>query len=146
MHTQLVSAKNSFTINLRIYYEDTDAGGIVYYANYLKYFERGRTEWLRACGLNQQHIAEVEELMFVVKNASIDYKLPAKLDDEIKINVEIEQLKKASIVFKQQAWCMNKAQAILLAEGKVTIACVNTRTLRPQAISETILQQIKNYL
>lgn len=146
MHTQLVSAKNTFHIDIRIYYEDTDAGGIVYYANYLKFFERGRTEWLRACGLNQQHIAEVEQLMFVVKNASVDYKHPAKLDDEIRVNVEIEQLKKASIVFKQQAWCIKEGQSQLLAEGNITIACVNTRTLRPQAISEQILLHIKNYL
>jgi acyl-CoA thioester hydrolase len=73
-----------FTWTVRVYYEDTDAGGIVFYANYLKFFERARTEWLRALGVGQQLMAEEHGALFVVKNTSVDYHAPARLDDELK--------------------------------------------------------------
>jgi acyl-CoA thioester hydrolase len=119
-----------FTWPVRIYYEDTDAGGIVFYANYLKFFERARTEWLRACGVNQQVLAETEGAIFVVKNASIDYHAPARLDDEVSLTLSIEKLGRASVQFLQQAWRGD----VLLAGASVKVGCVDAVTLRPRPL------------
>jgi acyl-CoA thioester hydrolase len=115
---------------VRIYYEDTDAGGIVFYANYLKFFERARTEWLRACGVDQQVLAETEGAIFVVKNANIDYHAPAKLDDEVSLTLSIEKLGRASVQFLQQAWRGD----VLLASASVKVGCVDAATLRPRPL------------
>jgi len=119
-----------FTWPVRIYYEDTDAGGIVFYANYLKFFERARTEWLRASGVNQQMLAETDGAIFVVKNANIDYHAPAKLDDELKLTLTIEKLGRASVQFLQQAWRGD----VLLASASVKVGCVDAATLRPRPL------------
>jgi acyl-CoA thioester hydrolase len=115
---------------VRIYYEDTDAGGIVFYANYLKFFERARTEWLRAVGVNQQDLSEQEGAIFVVKNASIDYHAPAKLDDVLNLTLSIEKLGRASVQFHQQAW----RGEVLLASASVKVGCVDAATLRPRSL------------
>lgn len=115
---------------VRIYYEDTDAGGIVFYANYLKFFERARTEWLRASGVNQQDLADTEGVIFVVKNANIDYHAPAKLDDEVSLTLSIEKLGRASVQFLQQAWRGD----VLLASASVKVGCVDAVTLRPRPL------------
>lgn len=115
---------------VRIYYEDTDAGGIVFYANYLKFFERARTEWLRASGVNQQDLADTEGAIFVVKNANIDYHAPAKLDDEVNLTLSIEKLGRASVQFLQQAWRGD----VLLASASVKVGCVDAVTLRPRPL------------
>jgi acyl-CoA thioester hydrolase len=115
---------------VRIYYEDTDAGGIVFYANYLKFFERARTEWLRAVGVNQQELSELEGAIFVVKNASIDYHAPAKLDDVLNLTLSIEKLGRASVQFVQQAW----RGEVLLASASVKVGCVDAATLRPRSL------------
>jgi len=119
-----------FTWPVRIYYEDTDAGGIVFYANYLKFFERARTEWLRAAGVNQQALAEQDGAIFVVKNASIDYHAPAKLDDVLNLTLSIEKLGRASVQFTQQAWRGD----VLLASASVKVGCVDAATLRPRSL------------
>jgi len=119
-----------FTWPVRIYYEDTDAGGIVFYANYLKFFERARTEWLRASGVNQQILAETDGAIFVVRNANIDYHAPAKLDDELKLTLTIEKLGRASVQFLQQAWRGD----VLLASASVKVGCVDAATLRPRPL------------
>ena len=118
-----------FTWKVRVYYEDTDAGGIVYYANYLKFFERARTEWLRSIGVDQRDLLEQHDAMFVVKNASADYHAPAKLDELLELTLSIEKLGRASIVFVQQAW----RGTTLLNTAQVTVACVNG-ALRPRAL------------
>ena len=120
----------AFTWQVRIYYEDTDAGGIVFYANYLKFFERARTEWLRATGVNQQTLAEQEGAIFVVKHASIDYQAPAKLDDVLDLTLSIEKLGRASVQFVQQAWRCDT----LLASAQVKVGCVDAITLRPRPL------------
>src|SRR5690606_29701972 len=79
------------TLRIRVYYEDTDAGGVVYYANYLKYFERARTEWLRQLGVDQSQLAKTERRLFVVKSVEIQYRRPAKLDDELIIHTRSEE-------------------------------------------------------
>jgi len=119
-----------FTWPIRVYYEDTDAGGIVFYANYLKFFERARTEWLRACGVNQQQLLQEDAAIFVVRHASVDYHAPAKLDDALNLTLNIEKLGRASVLFVQEAWCGD----VLLASARVKVACVDAATLRPRSL------------
>jgi acyl-CoA thioester hydrolase len=119
---------------LRIYYEDTDACGIVYYANYLKYFERARSEWLRHTGINQQELANQQQSMFVVKSAMIDYHIPAKLDDELIVTTHIEKLGQASLVFLQEIW----RDKDCLVSGRFKLGCVHTHTVRPRAIPPSV--------
>ncbi len=130
--TQLdqLNATHHFRWPLRVYYEDTDAGGIVYYANYLKYFERARTEWLRHVGVNQRELALQEQVVFVVKSAQMDYHLPARLDDELILTTAIEKQGRASLVFVQEAWCGERC----LVQGRFKVGCVGAQTLRPCAI------------
>jgi acyl-CoA thioester hydrolase len=132
---------SEFTWEVRVYYEDTDAGGIVYYANYLKFFERARTEWLRAIGVTQQKLVEEEDAMFVVKNVSADYHAPAKLDDALELTLVIEKLGRASVVFRQQAWC----GTTLLNTAHVKVGCVDS-ALRPRALPETVAARMRAYV
>lgn len=136
--TDTVNMPSVFTWNVRVYYEDTDAGGIVYYANYLKFFERARTEWLRAIGVGQQALLENHQAMFVVKNVSADYHAPAKLDDEVRLTLAIEKLGRASIIFLQQAWC----GAVLLNTARVKIGCVDA-AMRPRAIPPEVAARMQ---
>jgi len=121
-----------FTWPVRVYYEDTDAGGIVYYANYLKFFERARTEWLRAAGVGQQAILDAQGTGFVVKSVQIDYHAAARLDDEIVLTLDVIKLGRASVTFSQQA--LRGEQ--LLAAAQVKVACVDLATLRPRALPD----------
>jgi acyl-CoA thioester hydrolase len=130
-----MSLENQFNFSLRVYYEDTDAGGIVYYANYLKFFERARTEWLRALGINQSNFLE-QNHAFVVTNVAMENIGSAKLDDYLTINTSITLLKRASIVFEQQLY--NQHQT-LLCKATVKVASVNLATAKPCAIPTTIL-------
>lgn len=117
---------------VRVYYEDTDAGGIVYYANYLKFFERARTEWLRAAGVSQQSMLDEHGAGFVVRSAQIDYHASARLDDEITLTLDIAKAGRASVVFSQQAL----RGELLLASAHVKVGCVDLHTLRPRAIPD----------
>src|SRR5258708_13111263 len=117
----------TFDWPLRVYYEDTDAGGIVFYANYLKFFERARTEWLRACGIDQRTLAESDGVLFVVKRTALDYSAPARLDDLIHVVSRIERLGRASVDFHQEP-CRD---GVLLACGAIKLASFTLRTLRP---------------
>jgi len=124
---------------LRVYYEDTDAGGIVYYANYLKFFERARTEWLRQLGVNQSDFLE-RNLGFVVRKVEMDNIASAKLDDLLTVTSEILDLKRASLVFFQKVTNQNQQ---LLSTAKVRVACVNMNLAKPCAIPEAILGAFK---
>lgn len=119
-----------FTWSVRVYYEDTDAGGIVFYANYLKFFERARTEWLRALGIGQHAMLQEHGAIFVVKNTNVDYHAPARLDDELKLTLGIEKVGRASVQFTQQAWRGEQ----LLTSAAVKVGCVDAATLRPRAL------------
>jgi acyl-CoA thioester hydrolase len=121
---------------LRVYWEDTDAGGIVFYANYLKFFERARTEWLRALGVQQQALRERTGAMFVVTHTSMQYRAPARLDDALEITVALQHAGRASLELAQQAW----RDGALLVEGEVRIGCVAAASLRPCRIPEEILR------
>ncbi|QGZ41938.1 acyl-CoA thioester hydrolase [Pseudoduganella flava] len=132
---------SEFTWEVRVYYEDTDAGGIVYYANYLKFFERARTEWLRAIGVGQQELLHEQDAMFVVKNVSADYHAPAKLDDALNLTLVIEKLGRASVVFRQQAWC----GSTLLNTALVKVGCVDS-ALRPRALPDAVAERMRAYV
>ncbi|WP_199271690.1 tol-pal system-associated acyl-CoA thioesterase [Paraglaciecola sp. L3A3] len=123
------------THNIRVYYEDTDAGGIVYYANYLKFFERARTEWLRSMGTQQDILLE-HSVGFVVKRVEMDNHAPARFNQLLSIQSEIVELKRASLVFKQ---IIISPDEQCLVSALIRVACVNLSTMKPQAIPENIL-------
>ncbi len=134
----------SQNFSLRVYYEDTDAGGIVYYANYLKFFERARTEWLRELGINQVKFLE-QNIGFVVRKVEMNNIASAKLDDLLNVNSAITTLKRASLVFYQQI--TNQAQQVICT-ATVHIACINfhsndSQRAKPVAIPESILGAFK---
>jgi acyl-CoA thioester hydrolase len=129
-----------FTWAVRVYYEDTDAGGIVFYANYLKFFERARTEWLRALGIGQQELLEREGAVFVVKNVSLDYHLPARLDDQVTLNLTVEKLGRASVQFAQQAWLGEQ----LLTSASVKVGCVDAATMRPRSLPDATAAKMRS--
>ena len=124
-----------FTFRCRVYYEDTDAGGIVYYVNYLKFMERARTECLRELGFFQSALA-CEGLLFVVHSAEARYHAPARLDDELLVSAEVIALNRASLRFRQQV--RRAADDVLLCEGQFMVACVRTDNLKPRAIPQTL--------
>jgi len=129
-----------FTWTVRVYYEDTDTGGVVYYANYLKFFERARTEWLRAAGFGQQALAVDQGLQFVVARIECDYKRPARLDDLIDLDVRVIQAGRVSVVFEQTA----RRGDEVLATARVRAGCVDTRTLAPRPMPASMLQAMKS--
>jgi acyl-CoA thioester hydrolase len=129
-------------LEIRVYYEDTDAVGVVYYANYLKFFERGRTEWLRRLGVDQSELAQREHRMFVVRRVKVDYRKPARLDDLIAVHSQITRVGSASIDFEQRIAC----GAELLCQSDIQICCVDTNRFRPAAFSHdlrTLLQKVQ---
>ncbi|QLB40977.1 tol-pal system-associated acyl-CoA thioesterase [Mannheimia pernigra] len=123
---------------IRVYYEDTDAGGVVYHANYLNFFERARTEFLRQCNFSQQALL-AQSLAFVVKKIEIEYKLPARLDDLLNVETTISEFKKATMVFKQTLWKQN----VCLSVATVTIASVDLVKMKPVAIPDDIHQALQ---
>ncbi|WP_076795719.1 MULTISPECIES: tol-pal system-associated acyl-CoA thioesterase [Mycetohabitans] len=132
------AARPGFIWPVRVYFEDTDAGGIVFYANYLKFFERARTEWLRAGGIDQRQLADTQQVMFVVRSTAVDYRAPARLDDVLIIESRIERLGPASVDFYQQASCDGK----VLSTGTIRVACVQRTTIRPVPLPDTVRQAL----
>ena len=124
-----------FTWRARVYWEDTDGGGVVYYANYLRFMERARTEWLRAKGHVQSELAEKHGFVFAVVEAHVNYRRPARLDDEIDITCEPVPEGSASIRFRQAI----RRGDTTLVEGEVRVACVDARTFRPKRLPEFII-------
>ena len=125
----------SFVHGCRVYFEDTDAGGIVYYVNYLKFMERARTERLRSLGFAQSQLAE-EGLLFVVHSVSARYLAPAKLDDQLLVSAEVIELNRASLRFRQQV--RRVADGVVLCEGQFLVACVRADNFKPRAIPEAL--------
>jgi acyl-CoA thioester hydrolase len=123
-------ADSAFSHVLRVYWEDTDAGGVVFYANMLKFFERARTEWLRSQGVGQQALREATGAIFVVAETHVRWLQPARLDDELRVTVCVRDAARASLRIAQQAW----RGSTLLAEGEIRIGCVDAGTFRPRRI------------
>jgi acyl-CoA thioester hydrolase len=137
------TGRPAFTWAVRVYYEDTDTGGIVFYANYLKFFERARTEWLRAAGVTQQALAETARIMFVVRSTAVDYHAPAKLDDELKLSVVVEKLGRASVNFYQEAWVEDGDVVRRVASGRIRVGCIGVGDTRPIPLPEQILAPLR---
>ncbi|MCL2523581.1 MAG: tol-pal system-associated acyl-CoA thioesterase [Betaproteobacteria bacterium] len=129
----------AFTLPVRVYYEDTDAGGVVYYANYLRFFERCRTEWMRQIGYDQSALAVEAGIGFVARKASCEYRRPARLDDCLTVGLEVEKLTPVRIVFRQQVRRGDEE----LVVGSVEIACVNMTTMRPAPIPDDLYRQLE---
>lgn len=128
-----------FSVAMRIYWEDTDAAGIVFYANYLKFFERARTEWLRSFGLNQDKLAQEEGLIFVVRRALLDFVRPARLDDMLEITVEPLKLARVYVELAQEA----RRGAQVLARAEIRVACLNLRDFKPVAMPQSLRESIQ---
>jgi acyl-CoA thioester hydrolase len=135
--------KAVFTFPIRIYWEDTDAGGIVFYANYLKFFERARTEWLRSLGVEQQSLKDESGGMFVVSETQLKYFSPARLDDLLEVTAQTAESGRASMVLTQQAWLNAAGQRKLLAEGTIRIGWVDSHTMKPGRIPAKILEALQ---
>lgn len=129
----------TFSWQVRVYYEDTDFGGVVYYANYLRFFERARTEWLRALGADHQSLAADKGLVFVVRRAEIDFVRAARLDDLLDITVEPAEKRLASMVLRQRALRGGEP----MAEALIQIACVRREDYRPVAIPPEFLERMQ---
>jgi acyl-CoA thioester hydrolase len=125
----------AFAHRVRIYWEDTDAGGVVFYANYLKFFERARTEWLRSLGFEQQRMKQESGSVFIVTRTALRYRRPARLDDLLEVDVRVHERRQATLTLAQRAFC----KSALLAEGEITIACVEAETFRPRRIPVDLL-------
>jgi acyl-CoA thioester hydrolase len=133
-----------FGFPLRVYWEDTDAGGIVFYANYLKFMERGRTEWLRALGFNQQVLREQVGGMFVVSETAVKYHQPARLDDALWVTARVQDAGRVSLTIAQQVLLHRQDQPdALLAEGTIRIGWVDSHTLKPGRIPAPVLEALK---
>lgn len=141
MSTGTIREKKHF-FDVRVYYEDTDAGGIVYYANYLKFAERGRTEFLRHLGFNQQALAAEKDFCFVVSKASVTYLTPLRLDDVIEVQTKIESCSKISITFKQDL-CKNNQSAATL---NVVVVGLDSKTDRPKALPQDIKEKMMEFM
>jgi acyl-CoA thioester hydrolase len=127
-----------FRWHVRVYYEDTDAAGLVYYANYLKYFERCRTEWLRSFGIDQRDLAQRQRVQFVVADLAVQYHRPARLDDALTIETTIAEQARSYLVFQQQA----RRDSELLASARVKVACVETGRLSPVRLPQLLVERL----
>jgi acyl-CoA thioester hydrolase len=135
---------SAFRWPVRVYWEDTDGAGIVYYASYLRFLERARTEWLRSCGHSQQELSRERGIVFAVASLTVEYRSPARLDDELEVTCEPEPLGAASVGFAQRIYRVapGGGKAAPLLEAKVRVACVDARTLRPQRLPSFLTEVI----
>ena len=127
-----------FSWPVRVYYEDTDAGGVVFYANYLKFFERARTEMLRSFGFEQDQLIAEENIIFVVRSVEVDYLKPARFNEQIEVGAKIIEKKRTSLIFEQ---VITRKQDVL-CNGKIRIACLDAESMRPKPIPNAILEQL----
>ena len=147
----MTSSHGEFRWPVRVYWEDTDAGGIVFYANYLKFFERSRTEWLRTMGVQQQRLRDSTGGMFVVTETRIRYHRPARLDDELIVTARLLELGRASLIIGQQALLISEHKDIplssrpdaLLSEGHIRIGWVDASSMRPARLPAAIVSRLR---
>lgn len=130
----------TFVWSVRIYYEDTDSGGVVYYANYLKYMERARTEWLRSCGIEQDVLLREQNVMFAVRAIQMDYHRPAHFNDLLDVVTQVLAVRGASLLFAQDIQRHGSEKP--LCSAQVKIACVNTHSLRANRIPPLLIRRI----
>jgi len=137
-----VTTPEVFNWPVRVYWEDTDAGGIVFYANYLKFFERARTEWLRSLGLQQQALREATGGMFVVTDTQTRHHRPARLDDLLLVTTRLQELGRASMTLEQVAWLGKGPDAQRLCEGQIRIGWVDASAMKPMRIPATLIDKL----
>jgi acyl-CoA thioester hydrolase len=143
------SNHKTFILPIRVYYEDTDAGGVVYHSKYINFFERARTEFMRQIGYELDQLAEEDKLLFVVRSISCDYLLPAKFNDELFVSAEIIEAGKTRIHFEQKIMKAGDTQnqsCITLAEGKVTVVSVDSEKFKPKRLPPQIMESIKSVI
>ncbi|ALE52892.1 hypothetical protein SP60_06570 [Candidatus Thioglobus autotrophicus] len=127
-------------LEVRVYYEDTDSGGVVYYANYLKFIERGRSEFLREMGFEQDQLIKHQGVVFAVKSLQAEYLLPARFNDLLRVHTEVKKSRRASLIFSQKI--RDLKQNKVLFEAQVTVACLDVQNFKPRAIPSDILEKI----
>jgi acyl-CoA thioester hydrolase len=125
---------NPFSWPIRVYWEDTDAGGVVYHAGYLRFLERARSEWLRWLGVSQHELREQSDIVFAVKSVRMEFLAPARLDDELAVSVELTECRRASLSFRQRI--VRESDARPLVEADVRAACLTASTFRPRVMPE----------
>ena len=135
------SSASAFEWPVRVYWEDTDAGGIVYYANYLRFFERARTEWLRAKGVNQHELQQQTGGLFVVSEINLRYHRPARLDDELRVTVRIQNAGRSALQLEQATWLA--PASTLLCQAQVRIGWVDAYSLKPARIPPVVMEKIR---
>ena len=134
------SSSNRFIWPVRVYYEDTDAGGVVYYANYLKFMERARTEWLRSLGFEQDQLLARDGIIFAVRSVQVEYHLPARFNDALAVSASLAEKGRASLTFHQEI--RRTADSTLLCDGDIRIACVDLKRMRPTSIPKALFLEI----
>lgn len=130
-----------FRFPIRVYYEDTDASGVTYHANYLRWFERGRTEWLRALGVSQEGLRDQTQAVFTVASMEIEFRRPARLDDALEVVTVVAALRRASLLFEQTL--VRPADGEMLARAKVKVGCVGYGDFRPIALPDALAAAIE---
>jgi acyl-CoA thioester hydrolase len=130
----------TFSFPVRIYFEDTDSGGVVYHSNYLKFMERARTEWLRSVGIDQRHLKHQERIMFVVHRIDIQYKLPARFNDDLIVKSELIDIGSSKIEFRQMIYRDNE----LLIDASVDVACIDSEKFKPVRIPSTVKKTMES--
>jgi acyl-CoA thioester hydrolase len=136
-----VSGRRSFHLPVRVYWEDTDGGGVVYYANYLRFMERARSEWLRSLGIDQAALAREERIQFAVVEALVRYRQPARYDDLLDVSASIASWKGASVSFLQEV--RRAGDLALLASASIRAACLDSDSLRPRPLPPALLEELK---
>lgn len=134
-----IKSENAFLWPIRVYYEDTDAGGIVYHANYLKFMERARSEWLRTLDVEQDELRDKEGVIFTILSAQVDYLLPAKFNDELLVSSKVVKKGRASIQIEQEV--IRDSQ--ILCKGIIKVATLNEKSFRPEAMPESLYEKIE---
>ena len=140
MNLEVTTNTREFTWPVRVYYEDTDAGGVVYHANYLKFMERARSEWLRALGYEQDRLSADMNIVFAVRNIAVDYLKPARFNDELIVHSRLTALGAASVDFAQD---IARADGTAIAAGRVSVVCIDAGAFRPRAIPKEIHNAMK---
>lgn len=127
-------------LKVRVYYEDTDSGGVVYYANYLKFIERGRSELLRNLGFEQDQLIDHQNIIFAIRSVQADYLSPARFNDLLDVDTQVKEVRKASLIFSQKIMDLGKNKVLFKAQ--ITVACLNAQNFKPCAIPSNILEKL----
>lgn len=133
---------SQFCWPVRVYYEDTDSGGVVYYANYLKFMERARTEYLRSMGFEQDRLRREQGILFTVHSLQVDFRAPARFNDALEVSAEVSDTRRASLLFSQAV--RRRDEPVVLCAGTVRIACVDAESFKPASIPEVIRSELVN--